>query len=125
MREIEIIDLELVLADVDTADKRVKKAQSSAKSGAKEAKAEVAIAEKVFAHLQVGNPARTLVLTDDEKKQVATFGLMTAKPVLYCCNVGEGDLPKGNAWSDAVRARAAKEGAGMVVLCGKVEAELA
>jgi ribosome-binding ATPase YchF (GTP1/OBG family) len=50
---------------------------------------------------------------------------MTTKPVLYCCNVGEGDLPKGNTWSDAVRARAEKEGAGVVVLCGKVEAELA
>ena len=50
---------------------------------------------------------------------------MTAKPVLYCCNVGEGDLPNGNAWSDSVKARAAKEGAGVVVLCGKVEAELA
>jgi len=45
--------------------------------------------------------------------------------VLYCCNVGEADLPNGNAWSDAVRARAAREGAGVVILCGKVEAELA
>src|SRR6185295_11226398 len=50
---------------------------------------------------------------------------MTAKPVLYCCNVGEGDLPRGNAWSDTVKARAEREGAGVVVLCGKVEAELA
>jgi ribosome-binding ATPase YchF (GTP1/OBG family) len=56
---------------------------------------------------------------------VAGFGLMTSKPVLYCCNVGEADLPKGNAWSDQVRARAEKEGAGVVILCGKVEAELA
>jgi hypothetical protein len=50
---------------------------------------------------------------------------MTAKPVLYCCNVGEEDLPAGNAWSDAVKARAATEGAGVVILCGKIEAELA
>jgi GTP-binding protein YchF len=127
MRDIEIIELELVLADVDTAEKRLKKAQSSSKSGDKVAKADAALAERVVAHLSAGKPARALLgeLTPDDRAAVATFGLMTAKPVLYCCNVGEGDLPKGNAWSDAVRARAEKEGAGMVVLCGKVEAELA
>ena len=125
VRDIEIIDLELVLADVDTAEKRLKKAQASAKSGAKDAKVELVLAEKVHAHLNAGKPARSLALSDQERVQVATFGLMTAKPVLYCCNVGEGDLPKGNAWSDIVRARAEHEGAGVVVLCGKVEAELA
>jgi GTP-binding protein YchF len=125
MRDIDIIELELVLADADTADKRLKKAQTSAKSGSKEAKAELALADRVSVHLQAGRPARTLELSTEERVQVATFGLMTAKPVLYCCNVGEGDLPGGNAWSDAVKARAAKEGAGVVVLCGKVEAELA
>jgi len=125
MRDIDVIELELVLADADTADKRLKKAQSSAKSGAKEAKVELALAEKVHAHLQTGKPVRSLALSDEEKRQVATFGMLTGKPVLYCCNVGEGDLPQGNAWSDAVKARAAKEGAGVVVLCGKVEAELA
>src|SRR4051794_12793053 len=91
MRDIEIIELELVLADVDTADKRLKKAQTAAKAGTKDAKVEVAIAEKVFAHLEKGKPARSLALTPEEKQLVATFGLMTAKPVLYCCNVGEGD----------------------------------
>ncbi|MGN6109268.1 MAG: redox-regulated ATPase YchF [Kofleriaceae bacterium] len=125
MRDIDIIELELVLADAETADKRLKKAQSQAKSGAKEAKVELALAERVAAHLQTGKAARTLELSPDDKKEVSTWGLMTAKPVLYCCNVGEGDLPKGNTWSDAVRARAAREGAGVVVLCGKVEAELA
>jgi GTP-binding protein YchF len=125
MRDIEIIDLELVLSDLDTADKRLKKAQTAAKAGTKEAKVEAQLVERVHAHLAAGKPARTLQLTDDERAIVATFGMMTAKPVLYCCNVGEGDLPAGNAWSDSVRARAEKEGAGMVVLCGKVEAELA
>jgi GTP-binding protein YchF len=125
MRDIDIIELELVLADAETADKRLKKAQTSAKSGAKEAKAELALAERVNSHLQAGKSARTLELSPEERAAVATFGLMTAKPVLYCCNVGEGNLPKGNAWSETVRARAAKEGAGVVVLCGKVEAELA
>lgn len=125
MRDIDVIDLELVLADLDTADKRLKKAQAGAKSGTKTGKAELAVAEKVFAHLTAAKPLRSLALDDNERAIVATYGLMTGKPVLYCCNVGETDLPKGNAWSDAVRTRAATEGAGVVVLCGKVESELA
>jgi GTP-binding protein YchF len=125
MRDIDIIDLELCLADMDTAEKRLKKAQGAAKSGTKEGKIELALAEKVHAHLAAGKSARSLELSADDKKLVATWGLMTAKPVLYCCNVGEGDLPNGNAWSDAVRARAKAEGAGVVILCGKIEAELA
>jgi GTP-binding protein YchF len=125
MRDIDIIDLELALADLDTAEKRVKKASGGAKTGNKEARIELALAEKVQAHLQAGKAARSLPLTDDEHKLVATFGLLTAKPMLYCCNVGETDLPNGNPWSDAVRARAAAERAGVVILCGKVESELA
>jgi GTP-binding protein YchF len=125
MRDIDVIELELALADVDTADKRLKKAVGAAKTGAKEGKAELALAEKIHAHLQAGKPARTLELPPEDKAQLATMGLLTAKPVLYCCNVGEADLPNGNAWSDSVKARAAREGAGVVILCGKVEAELA
>jgi GTP-binding protein YchF len=125
MRDIDIIDLELALSDVETVEKRVKKAQGAAKTGSKEGKAELALAEKVLAHLQAGKPARSLALSDDEAKEVKTFNLLTIKPVLYCCNVGEEDLPAGNKHSDAVKARAAKEGAGLVVICGKIEAELA
>ena len=125
MRDIEIIDLELALADADSAEKRVKKSAGLAKTGGKEAKADAALAEKVFGHLNAGKAARTLDLTDDEKKVVGTWGMLTFKPVLYCCNVGEGDLPDGNKWSDLVKERAAKEGAGVVILCGKVESELA
>lgn len=125
MRDIDIIDLELALADVESLDKRLKKAQSAAKTGGKESKTELAMTEKVHAHLAEGKAARSLALTDDERKAVSTWGLLTAKPVLYCCNVGETDLPDGNAWSTLVRARAQTEEAGVVILCGKVEAELA
>jgi GTP-binding protein YchF len=127
LRDIEVIDIELALADVESAEKRLKKAQGAAKTGNKEGKAEAALVERVHAHLAAGRPARTLLgeLGEDDRKQVQMFGLLTVKPVLYCCNVGEGDLPQGNAWSDSVRARAASEDAGVVVLCGKVEAELA
>ncbi len=125
MRDIDIIDLELALSDVESLDKRLKKAQGAAKTGNKEGKAELAIVEKVHAHLAAGKSARSLPLPDDEKKLVSTWGLLTAKPVLYCCNVGEGDLPEGNQWSNLVKERASKEGAGVVILCGKVESELA
>lgn len=125
IRDIETIDLELVLADLDTAEKRLHKAQTAAKSGTKAGKADLSVAEKVFAHLSAGKPVRSLALDDNERAIAASFGLLTGKPVLYCCNVGETDLPNGNSWSDAVKARAAGEAAGVVVLCGKVEAELA
>jgi len=125
MRDIDIIDLELALSDVESAERRMKKASGLAKTGNKEAKIELALVEKVYNQLSAGKAVRTLDLSDDDRKLVATWGLLTSKPVLYCCNVGEGDLPNGNAWSDAVKERAKAEGAGVVILCGKVEAELA
>ncbi len=125
MRDIDIIELELVLADVESTEKRVKKASGGAKTGSKDGKAELALAEKVLAHLNLGKPGRTVPCTDTERAEIATWNLLTTKPVLYCCNVGEPDLPDGNEWSNVVKARAAREGAGVVVLCGKIEAELA
>ncbi|HEY4176885.1 MAG TPA: redox-regulated ATPase YchF [Kofleriaceae bacterium] len=125
MRDIDIIDLELALADLDSVEKRVKKATGLAKTGNKDAKVELALVEKIAAQLQAGKAARSLELTDDERKAMSTMGLLTSKPVLYCCNVGEGDLPDGNKYSELVKARAKAENAGVVILCGKVESELA
>ncbi|MEZ4368700.1 MAG: redox-regulated ATPase YchF [Kofleriaceae bacterium] len=125
IRDIETIELELVLADLESAEKRLKKAQGAAKTGSKDGKAELALVERVVAHLSVGKVMRQLDLGDDDRREVGTWGLLTTKPVLYCCNVGEGDLPAGNAASAKVQARAATEGAGVVILCGKIEAELA
>jgi ribosome-binding ATPase len=119
------LSIELALADLGSVEKRVKKAGGAAKTGNKEAIIELALAEKVFAHLSEGKSARSMKLTEDEDKLLQTFGLLTSKPALYCCNVGEEDLPKGNAWSDKVRARAEQERAGVVILCGKIESELA
>jgi GTP-binding protein YchF len=124
MRDIDVIELELVLADLDTAEKRAKRAAGSAKTGNKDAKEELAIAERVVAHLSDGKPARSLDLDDEQLKIVKSMNLMTIKPVLYCCNVAETDLPGGNAWVEQVRQRAQGEGAGVVVVCGKIEEEL-
>ncbi len=125
MRDIDIIELELVLSDVETAEKRAKRAGGAAKSGNAEAKAEAALAERLLAHLGTGKAARTMPGTDADRIEIGKWGLLTAKPVLYCCNVGENDLPNGNPFSDLVKARALREGAGVVILCGKIEAELA
>ncbi len=125
MRDIDIIDLELVLADLEAVEKRVKKVVGAAKTGSAEAKVELELAERLQKHLQDGKPGRTLEVKPEEKVELAKWNLLTTKPVLYCCNIGEDDLPNGNKWSDEVKARAQKEGAGVVLLCGKIEAELA
>src|SRR4051812_11411720 len=109
LRDIEIIELELTLAGLERAEKPVKKAAGLAKTGNKESQAEPAVGPPLLEHLSAGKPARTMKMSDDDKKLVATFGFLTAKPVLYCCNVGENDLPAGNAWSKQVQERAAKE----------------
>ncbi len=125
IRDIETIELELAIADLETVDRRLKKAQSAAKSGNKEARAEQAIAEKLHAHLAAGRMARSLPMTDEERRIARDYFLLTAKPVLYACNVGEADLPDGNELSARVAERARQENARAVVLCAKIEEELA
>ncbi|HYD49758.1 MAG TPA: redox-regulated ATPase YchF [Terriglobales bacterium] len=125
IRDIETIEVELALADLETVDKRVKRASNTAKSGNKEARAELAVAERLQEHLQAGRMARSLELAPAEEKIIRDYFLMTRKPVLYACNVGESDLPDGNALSAKVVERAASENARVVVLCAKIEEELA
>lgn len=125
IRDIEVIELELIYADVDTCEKRLKRAQSTAKSGNKEARAEADLCERLIAHLNEGRPARSLDLSDEERATLRSFHLLTTKPVLYCCNVAEEDLPEGNAFSALVKERAAAEKAEVVIVCGKIEEELA
>jgi len=124
MRDIEVIELELTLADLDSIAKRHKKAHGQAKTGAKEAKADFAFLDRLMAHLESGKPARTFEHQEEEKKLFRECQLLTGKPVLYCCNVADSDLPKGNAHSDSVFARAKKEGAGCIVLSGALEEEI-
>ncbi|MDP3070056.1 MAG: redox-regulated ATPase YchF [Opitutaceae bacterium] len=92
VRDIEVITTELVLADLDAVGKRMIKSQKSAKAGDKEAIAEMALLQKLEPHLNSGKTANTLVATDDEKAAMKLFQLLTAKPVLFACNVAEGDL---------------------------------
>ena len=92
VRDIEVITTELVLADLDAVTKRIEKTQKKAKSGDKEAQAEVALLQKLEPHLNAGKTANTLAASDDEKAMMKLFQLLTAKPVLFACNVAESDL---------------------------------
>jgi GTP-binding protein YchF len=92
VRDIEVITTELILADLDAVAKRIDKTQKKAKSGDKDAQAEIALLERLTPHLNENKPANILPATDDEKKLLQFFQLLSAKPVLYACNVAENDL---------------------------------
>jgi len=96
IRDIEVITTELILADLDAVQKRIDKNQKKAKSGDKDAQAELALLEKLSPHLNANKPANTLDATDDEVRLMRLFQLLSAKPVIYACNVAEGDLAKAN-----------------------------
>ncbi len=122
--DIETIETELVLADMETAEKAVTRVAKTAKSGNKEMIARKAFFERVLAHLQDGNPARTLELTDEERLDIREMHLITIKPIMYIANVDEGGF-ENNPLLDQVRAHAEKEGAVVVPVCAAIEAEIA
>ena len=126
VRDIEVIDTELLLRDLDTVEKRIDKTRKQAKGGDKKMKEELAFYEKLLPVLSDGTPARAYEpASDDETAWLKSLFLLTNKPVLYAANVGEADLPDGNAHVDAVREVAAREGAGVVVVCADLESQIA
>ncbi len=125
LRDIEVIQTELNLADLDTVDKRILRGKKQAKSGDKKLQAELEVLEKIAAALNEGLPARAVQLEPEERKAIADLHLITIKPVLYVANVAEDDLAGKHPFVDKVRAHAVAEGAEMVTICGKIEAEIA
>jgi len=124
-RDREIINMELILADLDTVDKRLKKTQSQAKSGDKVYKAQALFLEKLRAALDAGQPARSVEADGDlERELVRDLCLLTTKPVLYVANVAEEDAVAGNALVRALEEAARREEAGVVVISGNIEQEL-
>jgi len=128
VRDIEVITTELVLADLDSVTKRIEKTQKKAKSGDKEAIAEMALLQKLEPHLNAGKTANVLPgATDDEKAMMKLFQLLTAKPVLFACNVAESDLatadqnPFVQKVAEYVRTH---HDAAYVPISAKIEAEL-
>lgn len=129
IRDIEVIDTELMLSDLSTVESSLSKAARSAKSGDKEAKARLALLEKCQPVLAEGNTIRHLIasggLDPEELKALKSFGLITAKQVLYVANVDEDDLDGKGELVSRVRERAAAEGGAVVPVCAKLESELA
>jgi len=126
LHDIDIINTELLLADLDTVDKRYTKVEKLNKSTAADhkIKTEFAALSKLKEALEAGRPARTVDLTDEEKPYTRDLFLITAKPQLYVANVDEGGLTTGNAYTAAVEKRAAEENSQVVRICGQMEAEI-
>jgi GTP-binding protein YchF len=127
IRDAETVETELMLADLDSLEKRADAAAKKAKGGDKESKAFLEVMEPVLAALREGKPARSVTakLTPEQKPLFRQLQLLTGKPVLYACNVEEAAAAKGNALSEKVAAMAAKEGAATVVISAAIEAEVA
>lgn len=123
--DAEIIETELMLADIQSLETALPKAERASKSGDKEAKLRVSAISSSLAHLAQDQPLRTLKLPEAESKAIASFGLMTAKPILYIANVDETDLRGEGSLATAVREFADRSGAAVVPVCAKLEAELA
>jgi len=123
IRDAETVETELMLADLDSLEKRLLAAQKKARGGDKESIAQVALMEPLVAALQAGRPARTAI-PPGEAENVRRLQLMTSKPVLYVCNVEEEAAATGNAHSAKVLERARAEGARAVVVSAAIEAEV-
>jgi GTP-binding protein YchF len=126
LRDIETIQLELVLADLASVEKRRERQQRAAKSGSKDAKAELEILDKIQPVLESGHPARAVELTEDERTLVKQFFLLSSKPMIFAANVDEQSLANAaeNAHVRAVTEFAARENAEVVTICAKLEEDL-
>lgn len=123
VRDIEIINLELALADLDQVNKRIERVRKQAKNS-KDAQAELTVLEQIIVALDQGKPARQVNLTPEEEELIKSLGLLTRKPIIYGANVSEDDLATGNEWVEQVRKLAETEGAKVVIISAQVEAEL-
>jgi ribosome-binding ATPase len=122
--DAETVETELMIADMESLERRREPLGKKATSGDKEAKAQVALIDKALELVRAGKPARMAKLTPEEERPYRQLQLLTAKPVVYVCNVDEASAA-GNELSRKVEERAKAEGAGCVVICAKIEAELA
>jgi GTP-binding protein YchF len=125
LADAEVVETELMLADLDSCEKRRVAVEKKSKSGDKEARAQLALLDKALDLLRDGRPARLAKLAPEEEAGWRALQLLTTKPVLYVCNVEETAAAGGNQFSRAVEEKARAEGAGCVVISAKIEAEFA
>lgn len=125
VRDAETIETELMLADLDSLERRVINAQKKAKGGDKDSKVLLEVMEPALAALQAGKPVRSVAYDADQRVILRTLGLLTSKPVLYACNVEEASAATGNEFSAKVAEMAKAQGAAHVVISAAIEAEVA
>ncbi len=126
VRDIDIINIELILSDLEIIDNRINKiGKKASMSNDKDVKKEAEILGKIKAALEKNIPVRRLSFAPDEWALIKNFNLISAKPIIYMANVSEEDAVSGNKYVDAVREYAERENSSVVVVCAKIEAELA
>ena len=126
VRDVEVIDTELLLKDLETIEKRAMSSAKQARSGDKTAQYEAGVITELKTHLEAGLPARAMTVDEEAQAVFRGLGLLTAKPVLYAANVAESDLGgTGNRHVEALRRLAEKEGAEVIVVCAEAEAQIA
>ena len=125
IRDIEIINIELILSDLEIIMNRINKiGKKASMSKDKEIKKEAELLDRIKVALENDKPVRSLEFSDDEWNMIKHFNLITAKPIIYMANVSEEDATEGNSYVDSVKEYASKEGSEVVVVCAKIEAEL-
>ncbi len=125
LRDAEIVDTELLLADLDSVERQLDSAVKRARGGDAESKAKLAVLEPLAAALRQGDPARSVRIAKEHRGAYRRLHLLTGKPVLYLANVEEDSVATGNALSERIAERARNEGAGAVVISAAIEAEVA
>ena len=124
VRDMETINIELIFADLDTVERRIDRAKKNSKSGEKKYLAEIAFLERIKQQLEDGKPVRSMELTDDERAAADELFLLTTKPVIYVANIAEDEIGNEPPTVARLYEQAAKEGAGALTVCAKVEEEL-
>jgi len=125
IRDKEIIDTELQLKDLDSIEKKLQKVEKSAKTGDKDAKKAFEVLTTYREHLLSGKSARTAQVAEEDKEHIEDLWLLTAKPVMYVCNVGERDVNTGNAYVERVREAVKEENAEVLIISAQIESEIA
>lgn len=125
VRDKEIIDTELQLKDLESVDKKLEKMKKMSKTGDKESLKGTEVLETYKKHLESGQNARTAAIVEEDKRFIEDLQLLTAKPVIYCCNVDEASVVNGNAFVEAVKKAITGENAEVVIISAAIESEIA
>ncbi len=124
LRDAEIIEIELILADLESVEKRIPAMEKKAKGADKDAKVQLEIMKKVYEVLAAGKPARMAQINPEEMHDYKMLQFITAKPIMYVCNVSEDEAATGNEFSNKIAEKAKAEGAACVVISAKIEEEI-